>query len=75
MLVERLTAAHAQPEAAAQLNGGGGGGLRDDRGMHPERRAGDGGGHRQCRHLGQRAQNAPDERTLALFVVPWVEVV
>ena len=27
------------------------------------------------RHLGQRAQNAPDERTLALFVVPRVEVI
>lgn len=75
VLVERLTAADTQPETAAQLNGGGGGGLRDDRGMHPERRAGDGGGDGQCRDLGQRAQNAPDERTLALFVVPRVEVI
>ena len=61
--------------APRTVNGGGGGGLRDDRGMHPERRAGDGGGDRQRRHLGQRAQNAPDERALALFVGPRVEMV
>jgi hypothetical protein len=75
VLVQRLARTDTEPEPPVQQDGAGRGRLRDDRRVDPHGRAGDSGGHRQLAHLGDRTDGRPDERTLALFVVPRMEVV
>lgn len=75
VLVERLTAAHAEHEPAVQLHCGRRCRLRDHGGMDAVRGARDGGGDRQRGHLRQGADHRPHERALALFVVPRMEVI
>ena len=65
----------SEAEAPAGQQRGRGGGLRDDRRVDPGGRAGDGRGDRQVADLGDGADDGPDERALALLVVPGVEVV
>jgi hypothetical protein len=76
VLVERLAAAHAEPEPAfAEQHRAGGRRLGDHRRVNPECRTGDGRGHRQVAYLRQRPDHRPDERRLTLLTRPRVVVV
>ena len=71
VLVERLAAADAEGEVAVEQDLRGGRGLGDHGGVDADGRARDGRRHRQAdAGAGQSADDAPDERRLALLVVP-----
>jgi len=76
VLVERLAGADAEGEAAVEQDLRGGRGLGDYGGVDADGRARDGRRHRQAdAGGGESADHAPDERRLALLVVPGVVVV
>ena len=75
VLVERLPAADAELEAALVQHAAGRRRLRDDRRVDADRRAGDAGRHWEAGRLGERADDRPHERAVALRVVPRVVVV
>jgi hypothetical protein len=76
VLVQRLPRADAELEAPAEHHGRRRRRLRDDRRVHPQRRARDRGDHRHAvGHLRERADHRPDERAVALRAGPRVVVV
>jgi hypothetical protein len=76
VLVEAFARPDAEEEPPGQQGRGGGGGLGDDRRVDPHRRTRYAGADDESlRRVGDRAEDAPDERTLALSVDPRVEVV
>src|SRR2546427_2514117 len=76
VLVQVLAGAHAEEESSRHQRGGGGCGLRHDHRVNPHRRARHAGAHAQAvSYLGDTAEHAPHEGTVALFVHPRMEVV
>jgi hypothetical protein len=75
VLVERLAAADPEVEAPAGHDGARRRRLGDDRGVDADGGTGDAGGDRQVDGLGERADDGPHERAVALLVVPGVVVV
>ena len=75
VLVERLAGADAEPVPAGVHRLEGRAGLRDHRGVEPERRAGDAGAEVAGGALADGGQHVPHERRLALRGHPRLEVV
>jgi len=75
VLVERLAAADAEPEAPLVHDRASRGGLRDDGRVDAHGGAGDAGGDRQLGDLSERPDDRPHERAVPLLVVPRVVVV
>src|SRR5437016_5076835 len=75
MLVQVLAGADTEKEAAVEHDGRRRCGLRDDRGMCSDKRAGHARADGELRRRGDPADHRPDERALSLPVDPRVEVV
>src|SRR3546814_235434 len=75
VFVECFAGSQTEGEVSAEHRRAGGRSLRDDDWIDPHGGAGDGCGDWQRAGLGERADHGPDEGTLALRVVPRVEVI
>jgi hypothetical protein len=75
VLVEGLSAAHAEREPPLQLHRRCRGGLRDDRRVDAERRTGDCRGDWQGYRFRQSTDHRPDKRALALGSRPRMEMI